>query len=202
MASAAWLDELRRMLEQISASDATEVEVAADGFRLRLVRRPGRAAVRVEARTVAAIGELSVDGTPLVAPLTGVFYRSASPGTPPLVSVGDRVEATFDGRQGIIDHLFAARAFSSVVILFERLGRAEAAATIFGALRTVVTSPDGVPPMLEEVVDRLREVLGAASFSDLEQRGRTLTVPDAADYAQEQIRLALQDLGESREVPG
>src|SRR5262245_8337398 len=83
------------MLEQVSASDATEVEVVTEGFRLRVVRRPGRAAVAAEPRAVAApvAGEDAVSGTPLVAPLTGVFYRSPSPGAPPLVSVGDRVEA-------------------------------------------------------------------------------------------------------------
>lgn len=84
------------MLAYVSASDATEVEVAAEGFRLRLVRRPGRAAVAAEPRvsTAGADGaEIAVVGTPLVAPLTGVFYRSSSPGSPPLVSVGDRVEA-------------------------------------------------------------------------------------------------------------
>src|SRR4051794_37199678 len=81
------------MLECVSGSDATEVEIASDGFRLRLVRRPGRTAVRTEPRGTVTGAELAVDGTPLAAPLTGVFYRSASPGTPPLVSVGDRVEA-------------------------------------------------------------------------------------------------------------
>jgi acetyl-CoA carboxylase biotin carboxyl carrier protein len=93
VASAAWLDEVRRMLEHVSASDATEVEVAGDGFRLRLVRRPGRAATRPEPRAAAASADRAVEGTPLVAPLTGVFYRAPSPGAPPLVNVGDTVEA-------------------------------------------------------------------------------------------------------------
>ena len=92
MASAAWLDEVRRVLEHVRASDATQVEIASDGFRLRLVRRPGRAAASAEARVVAPV-DVAVDGTPLVAPLTGVFYRSATPGAPPLVSVGDVVAA-------------------------------------------------------------------------------------------------------------
>ena len=92
MASAAWLDEVRRVLEHVRASDATQVEVAADGFRLRLVRRPGRAAAPTEVRTVASV-DAGVDGTPLVAPLTGVFYRAATPGAPPFVAVGDVVAA-------------------------------------------------------------------------------------------------------------
>jgi len=92
VASASWLDEVRRVLEHVRASDATQVEVAADGFRLRLVRRPGRGAVAVEARTVASV-DLTADGTPLAAPLTGVFYRAATPGAPPFVAVGDQVAA-------------------------------------------------------------------------------------------------------------
>ena len=92
MASAAWLDEVRRMLEHVSASDATEVEVAGGVLRVRLRRRPGRAAVRQEPRAAVVAAEVVVEGTPLVAPLTGVFYRSGSPGAPPLVNVGDTVE--------------------------------------------------------------------------------------------------------------
>ena len=92
MASVAWLDEVRRMLAHVSASDATEVEVVAEGFRLRVVRRPGRAATSTEPRATIVPADVPVDGIPLVAPLTGVFYRSASPGTPPLVALGDRVE--------------------------------------------------------------------------------------------------------------
>ena len=92
MASAAWLDEVRRVLEHVRASDATQVEVAADDFRLRLVRRPGRVAITTESRVVAS-DDVGIDGLPLVAPLTGVFYRSATPDTPPFVSVGDVVAA-------------------------------------------------------------------------------------------------------------
>src|SRR4051794_33200506 len=93
--SAAWLDEVSRMLEHVLASDASEVEVAAEGFRLRLVRKPGRATVSVPAGagSTSDSGVRGADGTPLVALLTGVFYRAATPGAPPFVSVGDRVEA-------------------------------------------------------------------------------------------------------------
>jgi biotin carboxyl carrier protein len=90
VASADWLDQVRRVLEQVRASDATEVEVAASGFRMRLVRQPGRVAGSIEPR--AATPDAPVEGIALAAPLTGVFYRSSAPGTPPLVEVGDRVE--------------------------------------------------------------------------------------------------------------
>jgi acetyl-CoA carboxylase biotin carboxyl carrier protein len=91
VAFAGWLDEVRRVLEHVRASDATEIEVAASEFRLRLVRRPGRAPIVTEPRAVAV--DAPVAGTPLPAPLTGVFYRSSAPGSPPLAEVGDRVES-------------------------------------------------------------------------------------------------------------
>jgi acetyl-CoA carboxylase biotin carboxyl carrier protein len=89
VASASWLDEVRRVLEHVRASDATEVELASGELHLRLVRRPGRRGPAADLRPAAA----PPDGTPLPAPLTGVFYRTSAPGTPPFVEVGDRVEA-------------------------------------------------------------------------------------------------------------
>jgi len=115
VASAAWLNEVRRVLEHVRTSDATHVEMASDGFRLRLVRRPGRVAVAAEPRTVAAV-DAPIDGTPLVAPLTGVFYRTATPGTPPFVSVGDLV--TTGAVVGLIETM---KIFNEV--LAERGGR-------------------------------------------------------------------------------
>ena len=115
MASASWLDDVRRILDYVRASDATEVEVAAEGFRFRLVRRPGRAAVAVEARVVASADSPAV-GAPLPAPLTGVFYRSGSPGSPPLVSVGDVVAAG-----AVVGLIETMKIFNEV--LAERAGR-------------------------------------------------------------------------------
>jgi acetyl-CoA carboxylase biotin carboxyl carrier protein len=94
VASSAWLDEVRRALEHVRSSDATEVEIASGTFRLRLVRRPGRQSAPAEPRTAASSApDAPAPGTPLAAPLTGVFYRTSAPGTPPFVEVGDRVEA-------------------------------------------------------------------------------------------------------------
>ena len=91
MASTGWIDEVRRVFEHVRTSDATEVEITSKKFKLRLVRRPGRCATPAETRAVSATA--AVVGTPLTAPLTGVFYRTSAPGTPPFAEVGDRVEA-------------------------------------------------------------------------------------------------------------
>jgi acetyl-CoA carboxylase biotin carboxyl carrier protein len=95
VASTGWLDEVRRVFEHVRTSDATEVEITSKKFKLRLVRRPGRGATVPDSRalTSGAVASASVEGTPLTAPLTGVFYRTSAPGTPPFAEVGDRVEA-------------------------------------------------------------------------------------------------------------
>lgn len=79
------------MLEYVRASDATEVQIEADGLRLRLLRRPGLRPL-ADPAAVQAGYEAPANGSPLAAPLTGVFYRAPSPTAPPYVEVGDRVE--------------------------------------------------------------------------------------------------------------
>lgn len=92
-----WLDEVRSVLEYVRASDASEVEITSDDFRLKLVRRPGRSAASMGATRGAvqkvASAAAPIDGIPLTAPLTGVFYRTSTPGAPPFADVGDVVEA-------------------------------------------------------------------------------------------------------------
>jgi acetyl-CoA carboxylase biotin carboxyl carrier protein len=86
----AWLAEVRRILEHVDASDATEVELARGTFRLRIKRRPG--ARFVPAAQVVAPEGAAAAGAAVPAPLTGVFYRAPAPGTPPYVSEGDPVQ--------------------------------------------------------------------------------------------------------------
>jgi acetyl-CoA carboxylase biotin carboxyl carrier protein len=117
VASNAWLDEVRRALEHVRSSDATEVEIASSAFRLRLVRRPGRRGVPAEPRvTASAAPDAPAAGTPLAAPLTGVFYRTSAPGTPPFVEIGDRVEAG-----AVVGLIETMKIFNEV--LAERAGR-------------------------------------------------------------------------------
>ena len=113
MASGAWLDEVKRALEHVRASDATEVEVARPGFRLRLRRQPGAGRTAVVAGTPA---EPPVAGAAIVAPLTGLFYRAPSPTDPPYVREGDQVQP--DSVVGLIE---AMKIFNEV--LAERHGR-------------------------------------------------------------------------------
>ena len=114
MASAAWLDEVRRVLEHVQASDATEVELSHGKFRLRLRRRP---APRPAAGTDAPFGDAGVDrGRSIAAPLTGVFYRASAPTDPPYVDVGDVVQP-----ETVVGLIETMKIFNEV--LAERAGR-------------------------------------------------------------------------------
>jgi len=128
VASADWLDEVRRALEHVRASDAVEVEVVSPGFRLRLVRRPDRA-VAVGALDPA---EPAAAGRPegaaaIVAPLTGVFYRAASPDLPPYIDVGDEVTP-----ETVVVLIETMKIFNE--ILAERTGRIAAVLAETGQL--------------------------------------------------------------------
>lgn len=85
---------VRRIVAEVSRSDTTEFELQQGAFRLYLKRRP-RGLTHGEA--VVPAGSQIPGPTTLVrvlAPLTGIFYRAASPSVPPYVEVGDWVEPT------------------------------------------------------------------------------------------------------------
>lgn len=68
-------------------SGSTTVRVTSD---LSPVTVAGRAP---QIASVHASGEKASAGTPVVAPIMGVYYRSPSPGEPPFVEIGDHVSA-------------------------------------------------------------------------------------------------------------
>ena len=132
MTPADWLDEVRRVFDHVRASDATEVEVVSPGFRLRLVRRlDGTVVVGSGERAASSRAEVAADAASdlptIVAPLTGVFYRSPSPDVPPYVEVDDRVE--LDTVVGLIETM---KIFNE--ILAERSGRIAAIVAETGQL--------------------------------------------------------------------
>jgi acetyl-CoA carboxylase biotin carboxyl carrier protein len=128
VASADWLDEVRRMLDHVRASDATEVEVFAPGFRLHLLRRIDRpVAVGAEPATHSGADGGAADEAAIVAPLTGVFYRASSPDTPPYVEIGDQVAP-----ETVVGLIETMKIFNE--ILAERTGRIAAIAAETGQL--------------------------------------------------------------------
>jgi acetyl-CoA carboxylase biotin carboxyl carrier protein len=84
-----WLQVLQRVVAEVSASDVAEFELAQRGFRLHLRRN-------VSARLGASTSEPQRShptGVPILAPLTGIFYRSASPTAEAYVREGEWIEA-------------------------------------------------------------------------------------------------------------
>ena len=96
----ALIDRLSALLER---SDLTELEVEAGGTGL-VLRKPaalaapasaggGTTAPAAEPPPVEAVPAREAPGRPaIVAPLTGIFYASPAPGSPPYVTVGGEVQ--------------------------------------------------------------------------------------------------------------
>lgn len=84
-----WLQTVRRVIEDVSASDVAEFELVQQRFRLRLKRvTSGRPVAAARPTEVSAPAGLQIP-----APFTGIFYRSSSPTTEPYVHEGDWIEA-------------------------------------------------------------------------------------------------------------
>jgi DNA-binding CsgD family transcriptional regulator len=81
---------------------------------------------------------------------------------------------------------------ASVPALFERLGRNEAAATLFGAMSREPSSFHHVPELAELGV-RVKAALGAQKADALTSAGAALDLNDAAVYARQQIDAARRD---------
>jgi predicted ATPase/class 3 adenylate cyclase len=83
-------------------------------------------------------------------------------------------------------------ALSALVLLFERIGRLEAAATINGFSDT--TFNRSALPEIDQSVARLREVLGDDGYETLACTGEQMSTAEIVSYALEQIEIARADL--------
>ena len=82
-----WLEAVRQVVAAVEASDVSELELSNGAFSVRLRREPSRI-TRIE-RTV----DQDESGLHRVlAPFTGVFYRSPTPTARAYVNEGDWVE--------------------------------------------------------------------------------------------------------------
>ncbi len=121
------LDFIEKLIRVVSRSPIAELEIERDGMRVRICRQAAVPTLRTAAtrENVAAQPVTVADFAPrpsgpgrheIRAPLTGVFYRAATEGAPPLVSVGDVVE---EGQK--IGMLEAMKTFN--VVEADRAGR-------------------------------------------------------------------------------
>lgn len=101
--------QIKALIDAMSASDLAEMEFSQDGWTLRLVRRPADDArpspltpgsTSLAGLLSSAAGASAIDAAdaasnppPLCAPLYGVVHLSAAPGEAPFVAAGDAVTA-------------------------------------------------------------------------------------------------------------
>ena len=81
---AGWLEAVRQVVAAVEASDVTELELASGSFSVRLRRE-------VLART-ASQKQQEDQFHGVLAPFTGVFFRSPTPSARPYVEEGDWVD--------------------------------------------------------------------------------------------------------------
>ena len=94
-------EDVREILRIVDGAELDELRIETEGLSLHLVRGGRAPAVeplpeRSQPDPAAAGGAHApegADGLTIEAPMLGVFYRSPSPGSPPFVDVGTRVES-------------------------------------------------------------------------------------------------------------
>ena len=88
-----WLEAVRHIVRAVQASDVAELELARGDFRVRVERLVGAVGPPPAPADDAAAGpDLDPHLFRVPAPLTGVFYRAASPTAKPYVSEGEWVD--------------------------------------------------------------------------------------------------------------
>ncbi len=102
------LKELKELIDLVKSSELTELEWERAGVRVRICRGPAPVARPAPFESAVTVGSDTVQGAPvdrretgeepskedgvmIRSPIVGTFYRTASPGAPPYVEVGDRV---------------------------------------------------------------------------------------------------------------
>ena len=81
-------DDVREILRLIDESDAEELRIETEAFSLHVERRGASSTPPTAAAPAVPSGDLVT----VTAPMIGTFYRAPSPGEPPFVDVGARVE--------------------------------------------------------------------------------------------------------------
>jgi predicted ATPase len=100
----------------------------------------------------------------------------------------------FSAWHGVAEALLVSHGIGGLIVLFERLGRCNAAALLHGMLSRMLPSNPFVEELPASLV-RLRDALGNPAFDDLTRRGAAMDLHEAIEYAQEQIEKALGEVG-------
>jgi acetyl-CoA carboxylase biotin carboxyl carrier protein len=99
MSDAEPLEAVRRLLHLADTFGLAELEVEEDGFKITIRGSEGAPAgarsvypAAADGVVVPAVEDETSQYHAVVSPMTGVFYRAASPDAPPFIEEGDRVE--------------------------------------------------------------------------------------------------------------
>jgi len=92
------------------------------------------------------------------------------------------------------DLMFVSHGLGGLIVLFDRLGHATAAATLNGALTAMVESTAFLHELPDATV-RVRRVLGDAAFDDAARRGAAMAFSEVVNYASDQVLRSLATLG-------
>lgn len=102
--------KVKKLIELLDESGIAEIEITEGEESVRISRYGAHAAAPMQMQALApvaaaalpgaapvaapvAIAEVEEDGHVVTAPMVGTFYSATSPGSPPFVQVGDRVNA-------------------------------------------------------------------------------------------------------------
>lgn len=87
------LQEAKDLVRTLEGTGVSRMRIEAGSFAIEVERAGGVIVSAAAAAPATSAAAQSAPGVlPVVAPLVGVFYHAASPGTPPFVTVGDTVE--------------------------------------------------------------------------------------------------------------
>jgi biotin carboxyl carrier protein len=85
-------DDVREILRLIDEAELAELRIETEGLSLHVVRGGAAPAEPADEHAAAPAAADGAGGLTIDAPMLGVFYRAPSPGAPPFVDVGTRVE--------------------------------------------------------------------------------------------------------------
>lgn len=97
-----WVKRVEALIEALDGSTVGELELREAGTEIIIRRRPDMMLVASPTQQTSAAQPLVLGGTkpttvredrsqPVTAPLTGVYYSSPSPSSPPFVNLGDTI---------------------------------------------------------------------------------------------------------------
>jgi hypothetical protein len=126
----------------------------------------------------------------LIAPMLAVIQAGSGDPTAALRSFLQML----DSWRRSTDIAFVAHGIGALILMFERVGDAMAAATTNGFLTKTFETTNFLR-QLPDAIACVRQALGEAGFDEASKRGAAMTYREVVDYAADRIQHALTALG-------